>query len=173
MPGKLKLLHLARGFRGRAKNVYTIARARVHKALQHAYRGRKEKKRDYRSLWIQRINAGTREHGVRLGCTAPGGCLAPASGLSDGDERLECSAGAAWRFRWLRASLRGPTSCCHVAAGVVKWACSGRQQGRGQSTPAQGRRGDHLLFPILMWPGQTPKLYPAPLACPLPSRTTI
>jgi len=52
----------------RAKNVYSIARSRVHKALQHAYRGRKEKKRDMRALWIQRINAGTREHGVSPAC---------------------------------------------------------------------------------------------------------
>jgi hypothetical protein len=52
------------GFRGRAKNVWRIARQRVEKALVHAYRGRKEKKRTYRALWIARINAGTREHGV-------------------------------------------------------------------------------------------------------------
>lgn len=59
-----KLLALAKGFRGRAKNVVSIARSRVEKSLVHAYRGRKEKKRTFRALWIQRINAGTREHGV-------------------------------------------------------------------------------------------------------------
>lgn len=61
---KDKILQLARNFRGRARNCINIARARVEKALQHAYVGRKLKKRYWRSVWIQRINAGTREHGV-------------------------------------------------------------------------------------------------------------
>jgi large subunit ribosomal protein L20 len=55
---------IAKGFRGRAKNCIKIARQQAEKALQHAYKGRKDKKRDFRSLWIQRINAGAREHGV-------------------------------------------------------------------------------------------------------------
>ena len=65
MINKAKILYLAKGFRGRSKNVITVARYRVTKALQHAYVGRKNKKRDFRALWIQRINAGTTEHGVR------------------------------------------------------------------------------------------------------------
>ncbi|KAF5832438.1 mitochondrial ribosomal protein L20 [Dunaliella salina] len=72
MPSRLKLLHLAKGFRGRAKNVFSIARSRVHKALQHAYRGRREKKREMRALWIQRINAGAREHGLTYSQFLPG-----------------------------------------------------------------------------------------------------
>jgi large subunit ribosomal protein L20 len=65
-----KILRLAKGFRGRAKNCIRIARERVEKALQHSYRDRKEKKREMRGLWIQRINAGTRQYGVStgLGC---------------------------------------------------------------------------------------------------------
>jgi hypothetical protein len=59
-----KILRLAKGFRGRAKNCIRIARERVEKALQHSYRDRKEKKREMRGLWIQRINAGTRQYGV-------------------------------------------------------------------------------------------------------------
>ena len=55
---------IAKGFRGRAGNCIKLARQQAEKALQHAYRGRKEKKREARSLWIQRINAGAREHGV-------------------------------------------------------------------------------------------------------------
>lgn len=55
---------VAKGFRGRAGNCIKLARQQAEKALQHAYRGRKEKKRDQRSLWVQRINAGSREHGV-------------------------------------------------------------------------------------------------------------
>mmetsp|Transcript_23366 Transcript_23366/g.51288 ORF Transcript_23366/g.51288 Transcript_23366/m.51288 type:complete len:121 (-) Transcript_23366:937-1299(-) len=62
--GKDKILHLAKGFRGRAKNCIKIARNRVEKALQHAYRGRKEKKREWRTLWITRIGAATKEHGL-------------------------------------------------------------------------------------------------------------
>lgn len=70
--GKEKIFALAKGFRGRAKNCIKIARSRVEKSLQHAYRGRKEKKRDWRTLWIARINAATREHAVSLHGTEAG-----------------------------------------------------------------------------------------------------
>jgi len=59
-----KILKLAKGYRGRSKNCYRIALERVEKALQYAYRDRRTKKRDFRALWIQRINAATREHGL-------------------------------------------------------------------------------------------------------------
>lgn len=61
---KGKILKLAKGFRGRAKNCIRIARERVEKSLQYAFRDRKAKKRDMRALWITRINAGTRQYGV-------------------------------------------------------------------------------------------------------------
>jgi len=57
---KKKVLQLSKGFYGRAKNCIKIARMRVEKALQHAYKRRRVKKRDYRKLWILRINAGVR-----------------------------------------------------------------------------------------------------------------
>ena len=59
-----KILKLAKGYRGRSKNCYRIALERVEKALQYAYRDRRVRKRDFRALWIQRINAGVREHGL-------------------------------------------------------------------------------------------------------------
>ncbi len=59
-----KVLKLAKGYRGRSKNCYRIALERVEKALQYAYRDRRNKKREFRALWIQRINAGVREHGL-------------------------------------------------------------------------------------------------------------
>ena len=59
-----KVLDQAKGFRGRRKNVYRIAKEAVMKAGQYAYRDRRNKKRDFRGLWIQRINAGVREHGL-------------------------------------------------------------------------------------------------------------
>ncbi|MEN8236467.1 MAG: 50S ribosomal protein L20 [Pseudomonadota bacterium] len=59
-----KIIKLAKGYRGRSKNCYRIALRRVEKALQYAYRDRRTRKRDFRSLWIQRINAGVREHGL-------------------------------------------------------------------------------------------------------------
>ena len=59
-----KLMKQAKGFFGRRKNVWTVAKNAVEKAMQYAYRGRKEKKRSFRGLWITRINAGTREHGM-------------------------------------------------------------------------------------------------------------
>ncbi|WP_185218827.1 50S ribosomal protein L20, partial [Sphingobacterium mizutaii] len=59
-----KIMKQAKGFFGRRKHVWTVAKNAVEKAMQYAYRGRKEKKRNFRSLWITRINAGCREHGV-------------------------------------------------------------------------------------------------------------
>tara|TARA_Y100001933_G_scaffold224743_1_gene237536 strand:+ start:285 stop:632 length:348 start_codon:yes stop_codon:yes gene_type:complete len=57
-----KIIKAAKGYFGRRKNVHTIAKNAVEKAMQYAYIGRKQKKRNFRSLWIQRINAGAREH---------------------------------------------------------------------------------------------------------------
>jgi large subunit ribosomal protein L20 len=59
-----KILDLAKVYRGRSSKVYRIAIERVEKGLQYAYRDRRNKKRDFRGLWIQRINAGAREHGL-------------------------------------------------------------------------------------------------------------
>lgn len=59
-----KILKMAKGYWGRRKNVYTVAKNAVEKGLQYSYVGRKLKKRDYRSLWITRINAGVRQHGM-------------------------------------------------------------------------------------------------------------
>ena len=57
-----KVLKMAKGYRGRSKDCFRIAIERVEKGLQYAYRDRRNKKRTFRSLWIQRINAGVREH---------------------------------------------------------------------------------------------------------------
>ena len=57
-----KILNMAKGYRGRNKNVFRVAVEKVEKGLQYAYRDRKAKKRSFRSLWIQRINAATRIH---------------------------------------------------------------------------------------------------------------
>src|SRR5213082_848660 len=59
-----KVLELAKGYRGRNSSAYRIALEKVEKALRYAYRDRRRKKRDFRGLWIQRINAGVREHGM-------------------------------------------------------------------------------------------------------------
>jgi large subunit ribosomal protein L20 len=59
-----KVLELAKGFRGRRKNVYRIAKQAVMKAGQYAYRDRRNRKRVFRRLWIARINAASRSHGV-------------------------------------------------------------------------------------------------------------
>ena len=55
---------MSQGYRGRNKNVFRAAIERVEKGLQYAYRDRRVRKRNFRSLWIQRINAGAREHGL-------------------------------------------------------------------------------------------------------------
>jgi large subunit ribosomal protein L20 len=59
-----KILKLAKGNWGRRKNVYTVAKNTVEKGLAYAYRDRKAKKRNFRALWIQRINAAAREQGM-------------------------------------------------------------------------------------------------------------
>jgi large subunit ribosomal protein L20 len=62
-----KVLKLAKGYYGRRKNTIRIAKQAVEKAMQYNYRDRKVKKRKFRALWIQRINAAAREHGVTYG----------------------------------------------------------------------------------------------------------
>ena len=62
-----KVLKAAKGYYGRRKNTIRIAKQAVEKAGQYAYRDRKAKKRNFRSLWIQRINAATRQHGMTYG----------------------------------------------------------------------------------------------------------
>lgn len=57
-----KILDMAKGYRGRNKNVFRVAVEKVEKGLQYAYRDRRTKKRSFRALWIQRINAATRLH---------------------------------------------------------------------------------------------------------------
>ena len=59
-----KVLKMAKGYYGARKNVWTVAKNAVEKGLCYAYVGRKQRKRQFRRLWIQRINAGAREHGM-------------------------------------------------------------------------------------------------------------
>ncbi|MGB5378586.1 50S ribosomal protein L20 [Muriicola sp.] len=59
-----KVMKLAKGYFGRRKNVWTVAKNAVEKAMVYAYRDRRNKKRNFRSLWITRINAGARLHGM-------------------------------------------------------------------------------------------------------------
>jgi large subunit ribosomal protein L20 len=61
------VLAQAKGYRGRSKNCYRLALRRVEKGLQYAYRDRRNRKRDFRSLWIQRINAAARIEGLTYG----------------------------------------------------------------------------------------------------------
>ena len=59
-----KILKLAKGFRGRSKNCFKVAVEKVEKALRYAYRDRRNRKRDFRALWFQRINAAVRQYGL-------------------------------------------------------------------------------------------------------------
>lgn len=59
-----RIMKLAKGFFGRKKNVWTVAKNAIEKGLVYAYRDRKQKKREFRGVWIQRINAGARAHGL-------------------------------------------------------------------------------------------------------------
>ncbi len=62
-----KVIKAAKGYYGRRKNTIRVAKQAVEKAQQYAYRDRKRKKRTFRALWIQRINAAAREHGLTYG----------------------------------------------------------------------------------------------------------
>ena len=62
-----KILKAAKGFYGRRKNTIRVAKQAVEKSMQYAYRDRKRRKRNFRALWIQRINAAVREHGLTYG----------------------------------------------------------------------------------------------------------
>lgn len=59
-----KVMKQAKGYFGRRKNVWTVAKNAVEKAMSYSYRDRRTKKRNFRSLWITRINAGARQHGM-------------------------------------------------------------------------------------------------------------
>jgi large subunit ribosomal protein L20 len=59
-----RIMKLAKGFFGRKKNVWTVAKNAIEKGLVYAYRDRKQKKREFRGVWIQRINAGARAYGL-------------------------------------------------------------------------------------------------------------
>jgi large subunit ribosomal protein L20 len=59
-----KVMKLAKGYFGRRKNVWTVAKNAVEKGLVYSFRDRRQKKRDFRALWIQRINAGARQNGI-------------------------------------------------------------------------------------------------------------
>ena len=59
-----KIIARAKGFRGRSKNNFRLAKQRTEKAMQYAYRDRRVRKRNFRALWIQRINAGARLSGL-------------------------------------------------------------------------------------------------------------
>jgi large subunit ribosomal protein L20 len=61
---KKKVLKQTKGYFGRRKNVWTVAKNALERGLQYSYRDRRTKKRNFRALWIQRINAGVREHGL-------------------------------------------------------------------------------------------------------------
>merc|ERR1712216_493258 len=67
MVKQARVMAMAKGFRGKAKNCFRVAKPQVEEALEHQYADRKLVKRDMRALWIQRINAGTREHGLKYG----------------------------------------------------------------------------------------------------------
>ncbi len=66
-PRRKKILKQAKGYRGRSHTSYRIAIERVEKGLQYAYRDRRNRKRNFRALWIQRINAAARGHGLTYG----------------------------------------------------------------------------------------------------------
>jgi large subunit ribosomal protein L20 len=99
------VLARARGFRGRRKNVYRVAKQAVMRADQYAYRDRRRKKRDFRALWIVRINAAARQHGLTYSAFAGG--LARAGVKVDRKNLAELAVYNAEAFAKLAAIAKG------------------------------------------------------------------
>jgi hypothetical protein len=83
-----RVWELAKGFRGRARNCFKIAKQQAEKALQHAYKGRKDKASNMNALWNTRINAAAREHGASI----PGAASHVYPKAPRGPQQAECAA---------------------------------------------------------------------------------
>ncbi len=103
-PSKRATIRLARGFRGRAKNCWTLVQRAVHHAWQKSYESRRLQRRDYRGEWIQRINAGSRQFGMRYSELVRG---LPAAGVELNRRVLaELAATEPFTFRALVETAR-------------------------------------------------------------------
>ena len=122
-----KIIKQAKGYRGRSKNVFRIAVEKVEKGLQYAYRDRRTKKRNFRGLWIQRINAGVREHGMSYSQFINGVKKAEI----DIDRKIKAYEALSSQIRAFRspailkdmASLRGKQGNCDYAEAfkIIRW----------------------------------------------------
>ena len=101
-----KVLAKAKGFRGRRKNVFRVAKQAVMKAGQYAYRDRRNRKREIRGLWIARINAAVRELGLSYSAFMAGMKRAKCNGIHIGRPRHEVDADMARRALAKEGSLR-------------------------------------------------------------------
>jgi len=122
---KVKIFEAARGFYGRRKNCWAVAVRAVHKAWQYAYAGRRMKKREYRSTWIQQINAGARQHGLTYAQFVK---YLPIAGLNLNRKSLATLAATEpYTFKAIADTLR--------AAGAQPFRTS---HARSQAVPAVG-----------------------------------
>ena len=97
-----KVLKRAKGFRGRRKNVFRIANEAVMRAGQYAYRDRRNRKRDFRALWITRINAAAREHGMTYSLFMNGLKKAAIRSTARCSPTSRCSTSRRFRSSWKR-----------------------------------------------------------------------
>ena len=100
-----KIIKMAKGYRGRANNCFRIAIERVEKALQYAYRDRRNRKRDFRGLWIQRINAAARLHDMTYSTFI--------SGMKDAGIEVD-------RKMLAELAVNNPESFAHIVAEINK-----------------------------------------------------
>ena len=154
-----KIMKQAKGFFGRRKNVWTVAKNAVEKAMQYAYRDRRNKKRTFRALWIVRINAGARLHGLSYSqfmgklkannielssrCSDQPRCAARTSGsfmpLSNGCGRRS------WPYGGATCASEGSSCNCEVweewPLEPPAWSCSprGESSSRRLHAPAWSR----------------------------------
>jgi len=120
------VLALAKGFRGRGKNCIRVARERLEKSLQYAYRDRRTKKRDMRSLWIQRINAGSKEYGVSPPPPPP-----PAV---SGCQFRTCAAPLTLRFASVPDTPSADMCFCSLCSCPIRSSCTGWSRRTSAST---------------------------------------
>ncbi len=119
-----KVLDQSKGFVGRSSTNYRIALERLEKSLRYAYRDRRDKKREFRALWIQRINAAVREHGLTYSQFI--------FGLKQAEDRAGPQGAGRHRLR-RRRDLRG-----YREAGSGRPRSRARQRRRLTSRPATG-----------------------------------
>ena len=153
-----KIIAQAKGYRGRRKNVFRVAKQAVTRAGQYAYRDRRQKKRQFRSLWISRINAAAREHGLSYSRFING--LGRAAVAIDRKILAELAVHDKPAFAQLAEKARSELAVPGTAAAQAEPATEQTEPVAGQAEPFAGQAepvaGQAQPFAGQAEPGTTP-----------------